>query len=575
MSIKLDMARFKKIATGDKHTTLRHDDGHEIKIAHKALSPAYRKQLQKLPMEESKAASIDEKSEHKSTSKHEKAHYAEGTPYSPIDIQDAQQQAEAPSIPVPAIPGEHGIPLDVKAPDSANPPQVDRSATAASLKSFESPMGGEQPPILNPTPVGDTPVDTTEMGAMNGPVAPSAPIPSTQAGFEKEQAAITEQGKLQADAAQQQASILHAQIAQAAKMAEDYKSHYDALDKERKALQQDITDRHIDPNHYLGSMDTGQKIATAISLALGGLGQGLAGGPNQAMEFLKSQIDKDIDMQKAEIGKKENLLSANLREFGNLKDASEMTRIMMNDTINTRLGEAAAKSQGPLAISRAKQLSAEIEAKEIAPRMEALAAKKMIAQGEADAQKNPSMYPQLIARLEQTDPKKAQELRERLVPGVGLANTPKDATEVKDITVSATGARKSLADLRSILNSPNKSLDLDSRAKAQSIRQQLIGQLRVAILGPGTVNENERKLLEDLVPDVTSFFSRDKSLATKLGTLDTKLSEGLQQQLSARGVGNAPVSDPRTPTVQEVARKTPDGRTAIFDAASKKFIRYQ
>lgn len=49
---KLDLSRFKKVRSGEKHTVLRHPEGHEITIFHKALSKSIKDQLDKLEMAE-------------------------------------------------------------------------------------------------------------------------------------------------------------------------------------------------------------------------------------------------------------------------------------------------------------------------------------------------------------------------------------------------------------------------------------------------------------------------------------------------------------------------------------------
>jgi hypothetical protein len=48
--VKIDFSKFKKIECGDKCTTLQHESGHQLKIAHKSLSPENRKELDELPI---------------------------------------------------------------------------------------------------------------------------------------------------------------------------------------------------------------------------------------------------------------------------------------------------------------------------------------------------------------------------------------------------------------------------------------------------------------------------------------------------------------------------------------------
>lgn len=45
-----DLSRFKKVSSDDKATTMRHSNGHEVKIVHSALSPKMREQIESLPM---------------------------------------------------------------------------------------------------------------------------------------------------------------------------------------------------------------------------------------------------------------------------------------------------------------------------------------------------------------------------------------------------------------------------------------------------------------------------------------------------------------------------------------------
>jgi hypothetical protein len=52
--LNLDLSKFKKIEDGDKHTTLLHDNGHELKVAHKGLSDKFRKQLEEMPVQMAK-----------------------------------------------------------------------------------------------------------------------------------------------------------------------------------------------------------------------------------------------------------------------------------------------------------------------------------------------------------------------------------------------------------------------------------------------------------------------------------------------------------------------------------------
>lgn len=168
------------------------------------------------------------------------------------------------------------------------------------------------------------------------------------AGINQEAQALSQQGE-------QQAAIAGAAAQKEQAVQDDYNKHFQMLDDERKAFQHDIQNQHIDPQHYFNNMNVTQKLATSIGLILGGIGGGMTGQGNQVMSFMNNEIDRDIQAQKANLGKSENLLSANMRQFGNLRDATDMTRIMQRDIVANQLQQAAAKAMSPMAKAKALQ----------------------------------------------------------------------------------------------------------------------------------------------------------------------------------------------------------------------------
>lgn len=121
----LDLSKFKKVACDKGCSTLRHVDGHELRIAHKALSPQMRRDLDKLPI-----------------------HAADGG-----DVQPASPDAPAPGgeeQSVSEVPGDFGAPAEPQAaptqlaPEAApdqGTPQSPEGGSAA-----EAPEEDSQPP---------------------------------------------------------------------------------------------------------------------------------------------------------------------------------------------------------------------------------------------------------------------------------------------------------------------------------------------------------------------------------------------------------------------------------------------
>ncbi len=220
-------------------------------------------------------------------------------------------------------------------------------------------VGQPLPIAVTPTPGAATPnnIDTTKP-----PQNPVADPWGTEAQASALAQGIGEEKTGRSNEAEHLGALGNAQAQDLQKMQEqqqralvDYKRNYDKITQSVQGLQQAINDQHIDPNHYVNSMSTGSQIGTMIGLVLGGLSAGMSHQPNMALDYFNKQIDKDIDAQKAELGKKQNLLSANMLQYGNLRDAMDATRMQQMTIIANQLQQSAAKSAGPLAKDRALQ----------------------------------------------------------------------------------------------------------------------------------------------------------------------------------------------------------------------------
>lgn len=244
------------------------------------------------------------------------------------------------------------------------------------------------------------------------------PSPIMQ-GINEERQGLEQQYKAGAALAQgQQAALQNDQEVRDQAMG-NYQARAQALDNERQGFVNDLQQGHIDPQHYLNSMGTAGHIATNIGLLLGGMGAGLTGGPNYAMQKLQANIDRDIDAQKTQIGVKQNLLSANLRQFGNLRDATDMTRVMQNDAVSHQMQMAAAKAGTQAAYGNYLQAKGALDQKS-AMLMATLGARQTInSPNSGQLEVNHALN---VLRM--VDPAQAKEVEARYVPGVGIATVP-------------------------------------------------------------------------------------------------------------------------------------------------------
>ena len=89
----------------------------------------------------------------------------------------------------------------------------------------------------------------------------------------------------------------------------------------------------------------------SVAVALGAMGSTITGGKNDALDVIQSQINRDIDAQKSELGQRNNLLSFNLNRLGNLQAAEQATRLQQLSVVQAQLQAAAAKSGNKLAMA--------------------------------------------------------------------------------------------------------------------------------------------------------------------------------------------------------------------------------
>lgn len=333
-------------------------------------------------------------------------------------------------------------------------------------------------------PTAGAPGQPQGLAAANAPKQPPQDLYGTEAysnafeqgvkaqkeGINAEEAAQSKLGELQQKVYAKQAEAQQ-------NMIDSYAVHTDQLNKERQDFVQDIHNKHIDPNQYVGSLDTGQKMATIAGLILGGIGGG--GQGNAALDFLNKQIDRDIEAQKSNIGKSESLLNANLKQFGNLRDATDMTRVMMSDVASRQIQDAAAKTMDPMAKARAQQALGVLD-QQVAPVMSQIAMRKSLIGGAQSGRIDPAQVIRMIVPKEEK-----HEALKQLQEAQELHKTKED---VKN-------AIQKIYDLNKL--SSRASSPIQSRKQIAAIKNPLLAHISTVLANRFT--EQDAKMLEDLL----------------------------------------------------------------------------
>lgn len=335
-----------------------------------------------------------------------------------------------------------------------------------------------------------------------------------QQGYHNQLTGINAQAAAQGELGKQQAAMLQKQ--QDAQMIA--KKHFDdsfsKLDNERQALVKDVQDGHVDPNKYWTGDSNGNgshsKIMSGIGMILAGFNP--TSSPNAAINFLKYQMDQNIQAQAKNLDAKQNLLASNLRQFGNLKDATEMTRIMQSDMVSNQLQQAAATAQSPLAKAAALQAAGQLQM-QTAPMFQQFAMRRAMMNlgNSTEGQQNPQAIEQMIGYMRMTNPELAKDMQSRYVPGVGLSSIPVPQ-EVRSEIVGKQNFNQMAQHYVDFVKQNAGSLNPKVINQGTTMAAELQGAYRNAVKG-GVYKEGEQQFIEKLIPsDPTQFAGSIRTL---------------------------------------------------------------
>ena len=511
--MKLNLKDWKKMSSDDNHTVLANNDGHTLKIMHRALSPKLMQQLGELSAEaDAKGGKVSNPKLSESKKQPPKsATYADGgnvsdsPPEAPSKNAKAMQEgatssgvpsagdvvknlkeglglAKGGKVPDPTqrhllagdrIPNsiEKGVVKQAKkglgladgGPSSSDiygggvPDPTDSDDAPATPASFISPDPNAQAAqanqaqeniatngLQNVTPAeanqikDQGPLDIEPVGDDSAQADPQQAAPNFLHAYNSQMQGLEQEAQAQSQLGQAQAGTLQNQAISQKNALDHYQQAYQDLDQENKNFMDDVAAGHIDPKKFLGDMSTLQKAKTAVGLILGGIGGGLTHQENPALKFLNAQIDRDIQAQQANLSNKQTLLSANLHRFGNLRDATDMTRLMMNGMMQTELQGQAAKAATPMAQANLLKAKGAIEAQQ-APMFQQMAMRQALMQGGAQGA-DPSSFVPFVVPAEHQKAVFSEIERAQNTQHMGDSIVQAFDQAAKDNTVMKTGA---------------------------------------------------------------------------------------------------------------------------------------
>lgn len=336
--MKLDLSKMHKVHSSKTHTIMEHPDGHTVHIAHSSLKPVDRAKLHALPIK--KMAEGGQVSPSESTYEAvKKKRESESQPSSSDDPKKKFEQGMKEAWHLGLAEGTPEEPVQ------------------------PSPEGGIAGMLANPTPassVAPEMADSTPIPQVEAPV--SNPLADVAAQREQRiTGAVSDLG----NSLRNQAFIagdVGRETAQANQQAQQqlqqrqlaYDTERSALNKESADVENYIKENPVAAKKMFHDMGVGERLSTSLGMLIAGLG-GNTPENNPVIKMMNQEIDRDLEAQKANLGAKENLLSANLKKLGNLDQAMSLTKANILSSLALKTESIIARSQDPMQIESAKQ----------------------------------------------------------------------------------------------------------------------------------------------------------------------------------------------------------------------------
>jgi hypothetical protein len=336
----MDFKGFKKASCDKNCTILKHEAGHTLKIAHKALSPKMREALEKLPMAD--GGGVDPDIDSSSFAGPQQAQaapkkqgllakggkvrgYDDG---GDVDDFATNDESVTPTSETTSTPSFGGDPAAAAIASGGKGSGGGGGGAAGLLAMMKKggkvrkyAEGDEVAPPTADSPQGSAPQDTS---LQLPPTEINAPNPGATQNFPQPQ--------------QPQPN--------------------NDFDKEDKAWQQDLLNQHITPETYhdlFAKKDTLGKIGTIFGLLVGGAGGGLSHQPNAALQMMDKQIQNDLEAQRSS--------KTNAHNFLKLEQSNQLNNAMIKNygvqNIHTLAEVDQLVKQGDLTEAQADSLKAQ------------------------------------------------------------------------------------------------------------------------------------------------------------------------------------------------------------------------
>lgn len=567
MGKPLDLSKFKVARSGEKHTVLKHPEGHEITIFHNKLSKPVKEQLDKLPKYDeggqvSPPTTIDkDKAKQVSDSFKKALGFASGTPEGTVG-----DYVEEKPIPVPASQLEANYSAENDAAQGTAPQGNEGQSWADQIGS-EIPNVDPNAPIAPEGGISDPShahlaeavknlsskfVSAPSQGMM--PEAPKAMAPkqimdpgTPQGGLvEQAQADVGLANQAENAAAQniQQSQAKNAEIygqksEQLQQLHQKYEEIGNNLHQKYEDLAAQVSQGHIDPNQWWSSKSTGSKVLTAIGMLFAGAGAGASGHPEMVSKIIDDSINREIDAQKSNLNNKNTLLGKYMEMYNSLPQAEAAARLTLEASTEGLINQQAAKLNSQNAINMATIMSTQRRLN-IYPQFDGLAKGQAMMgmyqnMGKGQPSSGESAYQQKLQDLSVLAPERYKIEEAKYLPGVGVAAKPVPEDVHKKLTVAKDLSEKLAALENFSRNNQGTIFDQKILNTGKAMAADASSALRLA-QEQGVFKPSDQHFIESMIPkDPSAFFANYRTIP-KYQTIRKLNDQSLNGYLKAYGV---------------------------------------
>ena len=297
----------------------------------------------------------------------------------------------------------------------------------------------------------------------------------------------------------------------------------------RKALDDSIVQaekaaQSVDPKRFFKNMSTFNKVVSLVGLAAGAYGSYKYGTPNTFVQRLDREVEKDIKAQKLGLEDEGRKLAAAKFKVGQI--AKKLAMSTKNEEQKIRLLEIFQK-QRTAGIKELKKLQDQQQLTNV----------NQIVNTRGITDEELSKFDSKYRKL---------KLRDSMIKGRNGLNYyvrggTSNVNKVKAYLADAQDSIDGLNDLYgyfdkiSIVDQAAPIFSIDAAA-AQSLRDRLVGKLRIEFFGPGVMTDQERAQAKKILGDPNALLTTDSREKPKILKLIMKLNYGVRDKLRRDGI---------------------------------------